>query len=130
MNQDLKPVIGDKALSEKLIGFWKERGPEDEDDLLLVTAGLMAGKQRLSPVTALTVATSLKNIAPQEFVALQLLANTMLMLKQVGDTLSEKNNPTQAFQADFAEAITGIGERIVRFGKIINKEKGEGEEKY
>jgi hypothetical protein len=126
MIQDLRSVIGDKELSEKLIGFWKERGPEDEDDLLLVTAGLMAGKQRLSPVTALTVATSLRDIAPQEFKALQLLANTMLMLKQVGDTLSEKNNPTQAFQSDFAEAITGIGERIVRFGKIINKEKGEG----
>jgi hypothetical protein len=126
MIQDLRSVIGDKGRSEKLIGFWKERGPEDGDDLLLVTAGLMAGKQKLSPVTALTVANSLKNIAPQEFVALQLLANTMLMLKQIGDSLSEGNNPTQAFQADFAEAITGIGERIVRFGKIINKEKGAG----
>lgn len=126
MIQDLKSVIGDKDRFEKLIGFWKERGPEDENDLLLVTAGLMAGKQKLSPVTALTVATSLREIAPQEFMALQLLAKTMLMLKQVGDTLSARNNPTQAFQLDFAEAITGIGERIVRFGKIINKEKGEG----
>ena len=75
MNQDLRSVIGDKELSEKLIGFWKERGPEDEDDLLLVTAGLMAGKQKLFPVKGKTVAPSPRDTAPPGVRALQLLAD-------------------------------------------------------
>jgi hypothetical protein len=121
-------IIGNAERAKALDKFWAERGP-DNDELLYVTAALMAGKQELSPVTALSISNSLAATNAAEFPALLQLAKCMVALEAVGHAMTD-DKQSATFQGEIADAIISTGERMSKFGSLLRRKNVSSEKFY